>query len=343
MWGDIDDVLALAGLHALQDRGEAKILAITTSTSDKWCASYINLLDTFYGHSDIPVGLVRGGVTPPARWAGDGSPMADSAPMYTEYVSTLRKPNGTFLFPHALVDGSKAVDSVALLRKTLAAQKDGSVVMIGVGFSTNFARLIESKPDQFSSLSGLELVKRKVRLLSVMAGRFADQQYRDETVSKDRPEYNIRKDIPSARIVFRDWPTPIVVSGSEIGFTMRIKGADIGALFNYVDKHPVVVTYRYMDQTYRTKATSPDELHDHKTFDLTSVLYAIRPNGGYFSLSPAGRISLQPNGVSTFEESAQGNIRYLTVNDLQRARTLEAMTLLASQPPRKYPQKTIRK
>ena len=79
--------------------------------------------------------------------------------------------------------------------------------------------------------------------------------------------------------------------------------------------------------------TTTGTLHDHKTFDLTSVLYAIRPNDSYFSLSPAGRVSLQPNGVATFKESSGGNTRLLTVDDEQRVRTLEAMMLLVSQPP----------
>ncbi len=333
MWGDIDDMLALAGLHALQERGEAKILAITSSMADKWTASYIDALDTFYGHANIPVGLVRDGVVPPAQWSGDGVPMAAGAQMYTQYVSNLRKPDGSFVFPHRLVDGSKAENPVQLLRRTLAAQADGSVVMIGIGFSTNFARLLDSKPDRYSSLDGTELVKRKVKLLSVMAGRFADETYGGETLHKDRPEYNIRKDIPSAKRLFERWPTPIVVSGSEIGFTMRIKGSDIESKFNYVQNHPVVVTYRYMDQTYRTGATANAALHDHKTFDLTAVLYAIRPNDGYFSLSPAGRLIVGPTGLATLDESTGGNTRHLILDDAQRSRVLEAMTLLASEPP----------
>ena len=65
-------------------------------------------------------------------------------------------------------------DAVELLRKTLAGESDGAVTLIQVGFSTNLARLIESAPDRYSDLSGMDLVKKKVRLLTVMAGNFAD-------------------------------------------------------------------------------------------------------------------------------------------------------------------------
>src|SRR5580700_7824946 len=59
MWSDIDDALALAMLHALHERHEINLLAVTVSTDIKWCASYVDLIDTFYGHSQVPVGLVR--------------------------------------------------------------------------------------------------------------------------------------------------------------------------------------------------------------------------------------------------------------------------------------------
>jgi len=334
MWGDIDDAFALSILHAFQDRGEAKILAITSSTADPWTAAYIDLIDAFYGHGKIPVGLVHNGVTPPSQWPGEGAPMAAGAPMYTEYVSKLQRPDGELQFPHHLQDGRKAPEAVGLLRRTLASQADGSVVIVGIGFSTNLARLLESRPDQFSQLSGVDLVKQKVRLLSVMAGRYADEQYQGETISKDRPEYNIRKDIASAQTLFTEWPTPIVASGFEVGFTMRLKGAEVAREFGTGDSNPLGITYRYMDPTYRTATTPSGVLHDQKTFDLTSVLYAVRPNDAYFALSPAGHISVLPNGVSKFEEDAQGNAHYLTIDDAKRARTLEAMTLLASQPPR---------
>ncbi len=335
MWGDIDDALALAMLHALQDRGEARILAVTSSTDDRWCAAYVDLLDTAYGRPGIPVGLVRNGVKPLARWAGDGAPMDAGAPMYTEYVAKLRTLDGTPRFPRSLADGDDAPEAVALLRKTLAAQPDASVVVVAIGFSTNLARLLASGPDVASPLKGMDLVRRKVRLLSIMAGRFADARVGDEILLKSRPEYNIRKDIPSARALFRDWPTPIVASGAEVGFTLRMKGADIQRRFARDPDHPIPITYRYMDQTYRSATAPSGTLHDHKTFDLTSVLYAVRPDGGYFSLSGPGAITVLPDGVARFEADARGSARYLTLDDAQRARALEAMASLVGPYPLK--------
>ena len=74
---------------------------------------------------------------------------------------------------------------------------------IQVGFSTNLARLMESAPDHYSNLSGMELVRKKVRLLTVMAGNFAATNL----------EYNVMTDIPAAAKLFASWPTEIYISG----------------------------------------------------------------------------------------------------------------------------------
>jgi inosine-uridine nucleoside N-ribohydrolase len=300
MGNDVDDALALAMLHAFQARCEVKLLAITVTKDNKWAAPYVDLVDTFYGYAGIPIGTVRNGKTP------------ESNPMI-QVPSERRRPDGTFVYPHKITDGAAAPEAVSLLRKMLAAQSDGSVVMIQVGFSTNLARLLDTGSDAASPLGGRELVSRKVRLLSVMAGNFAD----------GRPEFNLAQDVPSASKLFREWPTPVVVSGFEIGNAMAFPASRIEHDFTYVHNHPVAEAYRsYMKMPY-----------DRPTWDLTSVLYAVRPNYGYFSVSPPGTISVLPDGGSRFEPSASGNHRYLLLSDEQRARTLEAMIVLASQPP----------
>ena len=52
--------------------------------------------------------------------------------------------SGRFRYPHDLRLKQPAQDATALLRATLAAQPDRSVVIAQVGFSTNLARLLES-------------------------------------------------------------------------------------------------------------------------------------------------------------------------------------------------------
>ena len=284
MGNDIDDALALAMLHALEARGEIRLRAVTVTKSNVWAARYVSAVNRFYGRGDLPVGLVRGGVTP-----DEGN-----------YVR------------RALEQGSWPYDrdfpeAGGLLRRVLSGEADGSVVIVQVGFSTNLARLINSP-------GGRELAARKVRLLVMMAGDFAG----------GGPEYNVKEDIPSARKLALEWPGQIVWSGFEVGRAIRFPARSIEHDFAWAGRHPVVDGYKlYMKFPY-----------DRETWDLTAVLHAARPEDGYFTVSEPGWVRIDERGMTRFEPDPAGRHRYLMVNDIQRARALEAMIWLASQPVR---------
>jgi inosine-uridine nucleoside N-ribohydrolase len=286
MGNDIDDALALALLHALESRGECRIIAVSITKDNPWAAPYIDLVNTFYRRPEIPIGMVKGsGVTP------EDSPMI-------RIPSERKRPDGSFVYPHKILSGAAAPDAAAVLRKALEEQSDRSVIIVQVGFSTNLARLPR------------ELVGRKVKLLVMMAGDFA----------KPNPEFNIKMDIPSAQKLLRDWPTPIVTSGFEIGNSMLYPASSI--IRDFPVNHPVA-------DAYRNYKTFP---YDRPTWDITAALYAVRPNDGYFSLSEPGTIQVDKTGVTTLLPSPAGKHRYLLMTDAQRARALEAMILLSSQP-----------
>jgi hypothetical protein len=160
-----------------------------------------------------------------------------------------------------------------------------------------------------------------------MAGKFADTIEDGKKSPKSQSEFNLRLDVTSAQKLFERWPTPIVDSGFEIGLNMLFPAKSIEDDFSYVRNHPIA-------DSYRTFTLGPYKWpHDHSTFDLTAVLYAARPDRGYFTLSKPGKITVLPDGSSKFEEIEGGKQRYLILEDSQRARTLEAMVMLASQPP----------
>jgi inosine-uridine nucleoside N-ribohydrolase len=292
MGNDVDDALALAMLHALESRGECRLIGVTITKDNPWAAPYVDLVNTFYGRAQIPVGMVKGGVTP------QNSPMI-------QVPAERRRSDGSLVYARRLASGSEAPEAVALLRRLLAAEKDASVVIVQVGFSTNLARLLEDPAD-------VELVRRKVKLLSVMAGNFAQA----------KAEFNVEKDTASARKLFDRWPGEIVVSGFEIGEAMRFPAAAIEKDFAWTADHPVAEAYRnYMKMPY-----------DRQTWDLTAALYAVRPDAGYFGLSPRGKITADDKGLTHFQADPAGQHRYLVLAEGERPRTLESMILLASQP-----------
>lgn len=302
MGNDIDDALALAMLHALESRGEAKLLAVTITKDNRWAAPYVDLVNTFYGRPDIPIGVVHNGKTP------------DSNPMI-QVPSERRRSDGSYVYPHKLTDGSQAPEAVGVLRRVLAQQPDGSVVIVQTGFSTNLARLLDSSPDSASPLSGRDLAAKKVRLLVAMAGNYVST----------KPEFNVETDIPSAHKLFAEWPTPVVVSGYEVGESMLFPASSIEHDFSYVPDHPIAEGYRLLMKMP----------YNRPTWDLTAALYAVWPDHGFFDLSPPGRISVLPDGGTKFVADPNGKQRYLIVTQAERPRTLETMILLASQPPKK--------
>jgi len=289
MGNDIDDALALALLHALETRGECRIVAVTITKDNPWAAPYIDLVNTFYHRPEIPVGMVKGsGVTP------EDSPMIRIPP-------ERKRSDGSFVYSHKMLSGADAPDAIAVLRQALSSQADHSVMIVQVGFSTNLAHLLDTSR---------ELAASKVKLLVMMAGDFA----------KRNPEFNVKMDVLSAQKLVRDWPTPIVTSGFEIGNSMLYPASSITR--DFPANHPIA-------DAYRNYKTFP---YDRPTWDITAALYAVRPNDGYFSLSEPGTIQVDKTGVTTLLPTPGGKHRYLVMNELQRARALEAMILLSSQP-----------
>ena len=176
--GDCDDVLALGMIHSLQSRGFCRLLAVTISVQHELAPPFVDAVNTFYRRGDVPIGVVgKGGVNEKS-----------------DFLSLVQEQDqGRFRYPHDVVRNQVVQDATALLRATLAAQPDRSVVIAQVGFFTNLARLLESPPDQASPLSGRELVERKVKLLSLMAGAFQPIEGNPHYL-----EYNVVKDVASA-------------------------------------------------------------------------------------------------------------------------------------------------
>ena len=303
MGNDVDDAMALAVIHALQDRGECRLLAVTVSKDNFYAAAYCDLLNHYYGRPGIPIGIVRNGPTPM-----DGR--------YVRQVCEARG-EGKLRYARSLKRPGEVEEATPLLRRTLAGQPDQSVIMIQVGFSTNLARLLDSPPDRYSPLQGRDLAARKIRLLSVVAGSFG------QPGPKDGREYNVYKDLPSARKLFDAWPTPVVVSAYEVGMAIRYPGERMRVRGGGAGLHPVREAYRLY----------VPNLPDRPTWDLTSVLYAVRPGREYFRVSVPGEVSLDPVGRTRFEPGGHGRHRHLKIDERQVRRIRELLVELVEHTP----------
>jgi inosine-uridine nucleoside N-ribohydrolase len=278
-------------------------LAVTLTKDHPLAGPFVDAVNHFYRRPDVPIAVVKNGPTP-----------EDSKflPLAT------KMDNGKPRYPHRLQSGADAPDAVTVLRQVLAKQPDRSVVIAQVGFSTNLARLLDSKGDAASPLSGPDLVKQKVRELAVMAGAFKPINGNAHYL-----EYNVIKDIPAAKILAEKWPTPIVWSGFEIGIAAAYPATSIERDYGYVEHHPLAEAYRLYNPPP----------HNRPTWDLTAVLYGVWPDRGYFDLSPAGKVTVEADGFTTFEPQADGPHRYLILPEAKQPRLVEALVQLSSQPP----------
>lgn len=277
MGNDIDDALALQMLLRYDSQGVIDLRGITVSKCNPHAVEFVDGFCRFNGKDSVPLGFAYNGVNP------------------EDFFYLLPTLNAQYN-GKPLLDVRRSVDSgipegYKALRKWLSEAKDSSVTLIATGPLTNIANLLNSAPDEFSRLDGMALVKRKVRSLHLMSGRF----------DVDVPEWNVLQDISAARLVYDRCPVPIVTSGFEVGGRIRYPHESILNDFGDPASNPLCVAYMaYMQMPY-----------DRECWDLTTVLDAIESEAGYFDHSPKGTISIDPDGVSRFVPSPDGNHVYL--------------------------------
>jgi len=286
MGNDVDDALALDMLFKYSNMGLVNLLGVSTNKDSPYSIEFLDIMKTWYGYSGLPMGKITKG----ADCENDAVNYAKSTCLYQE---DRKSP-----FKRTHKDYGTIPEAPLFYRELLAKQPDSSVVLVSTGFSSNIARLLDTPPDQFSPLTGKELVAQKVKLLSMMAGNMVDSAFK---------EYNIIKDIPATQKIFREWPTPVVVSPFEVGMSIMFPAMVIENNLAYATPNPLKIAYEsYMKMPY-----------DRPTWDLTSVLYAVEGAKNYFNVSGGGRIEVDDEGHTKFSPDENGKHAYLSVSKEQ--------------------------
>ena len=102
------------------------------------------------------------------------------------------------------------MDAIKLYRKILSQAADSSITIVTVGFFTNMANLLTSGTDEFSSLSGKDLIAKKVKVVVSMATVLVDG-------NPGWAEFNVAIDTKASQIFFSQWNTPVILSPFEVG------------------------------------------------------------------------------------------------------------------------------
>ena len=280
--GDCDDVGALALANIFHNKNFIEILGMTHTTSLNWGWNCIDIVNHYYGNDNINVG-----VTSRKNYC------VENTNRYAEkMVKTLGDEN--------LIKKSYP-NSIKLMRETLSKAENGSVTMVFIGQLANASDLLDSLGDEISLLSGVELVKEKVKEFVIMGGLFKEE---NETVmfcgNEYHSEYNIVCDIYSSKNVVKKCPVPIIFSDFKVGYQVHTGGP----LLKEDDlSHPVTFAYK-------TFQNNPRE-----SWDLLAVWYAALGCDDLFTISNKGIVSVLDDGTTIFKENEFGNHYYLRLNN----------------------------
>ena len=303
---DVEDLGALATLHALADNGEVQILSTTCSTTNNWSALCISVINNWYRRPKLPVGVLKAQVNPGStvQWPGYS---------FNKYL--------VLHFKGKFKSVAEVPDACAIMRKTLSSSTR-KVIIIVTGGSINLRYLLDSKADKFSKLNGHDLIKEKVNFITMVGGGYP----------AFKQEYNFVQDLESTRKVIINWPTPIYYCGYQLGAGIKT-GQNLNSWCNSLNL--VRIAYQKWDNFFQRRwnpGYQESPIRPHVSSDQVAVLFAVKGTGEYFKLSPAGRNYLKSNGTSEWVPYIGGKDYYVLSNASQKKIGFKIEHLMAQGP-----------
>jgi hypothetical protein len=306
----IDAVLAVAMLNGMTAKTQARRISLSVSRPSLASAQVADVVAAFY--RGRPVAGPGGGIGQ-ASEGMIGLPESKSVSGDTPQLAAIlasKAADGTPHYTSSITGLVNTAESSVLIRNLLLAQHDGNAAIVLAGPATGLVRILDLYR------SGPQIAA-KCRQLVVAAG----------ALPAGPAESSIKTDVAAARRLLSEWPTPIVMVGTEVGDALPYPAASIEKDFAWSPAHPVVEAYRaFKPMPYDAPAPA-----------LAAVLYAVQPDEGYFTLSEPGTITVLDDGRTKFVPQADGKHRYLIVDPAQKARIMTQYTSLVSAPPAARP------
>ena len=277
MGSSTDDVATSCMAYSYMRQGRAELLGIVVDRMGEQNAVFADVLNTYFGFPDIPIGLCRNGVENPQ--------------IFTDYahIAEKKRADGTPLFARTQ---TMFEDDYKVYRKILASQPDNSVTVLSIGFLTSLANLLTSSPDEYSQLDGVSLLAQKIKRIIVMGGKFDEND--------KNGEYNIQQSGRFAETFFRLLPPsiPVDYSPEVVGNALYWTKSEILQTLAQIDVHPLKQIY----------LDCPEDPYQ-RMWDPLTIIQAVEGDE-YFSWSPQGNVSLQNDYTLTFTPDESGNVRY---------------------------------
>ena len=273
-----DDLFALEIAYRLMDLGRVKLEGVIVSRVGDGYADLADLYNTYYGYPNIPIGVERDGVS--------------GSKVYIDYRSLdkLKNSDDINMFARTDKDFSDNLDGCKLYRKILSQAEDHSVKVVVLGFVSAIVHLMESQPDEFSKLSGMELIRQKVDSLYFMGTKLGEGSGLG---------YNLKFNIPLAKKFLENWPkeVPAYLSPSPVGDAIEYRPEQVLADLAYNERNPI-------RQVYEKWNCDTGQM----MWDPLCVINAVSPD--IFTYSPTGTIAVSDEGAITFTETKDGPFRY---------------------------------
>lgn len=284
MGSSTDDLFALMMLYRYMDMKRCTLLGVIVDRMGAANADAVDVMNNFYGHGDIPIGLERHGIKDPQVFI----------PYHN--VAYARDEDANLLFKQTYKAPGEYPEAYKLYRKILAEQPDHSVTIASVGFVTSLAHLLQSVPDEISPLNGVELVRAKVKDIYLMGGVFGEAV---------EPDYNFTQAIDFSLKFFELWPKELdmIFSPGEVGDPLRYPDEQVISDIWWTNSHPIKWVYEYLQCDT-----------GQKMWDPLAVINAVEGDDIY-TLSERGWVELTPKGETIFTPDPKCNCRYQLPGD----------------------------
>ena len=183
---DADDPMAIRLALCFQDMDMLEVRGIALSTTYSRSPLAVHALCKYDGYGNIPVAMDTSG---------------NGVQVHTNYVDVM------YEWPKNRDDYEQPVK----MYRRLLAESEGKVNIITLGFLQNIQNLMKSGADQYSPLTGAELIREKVDTLYVVGGS-----------DNGRPSFNFywtgEKVINAAKAVTKGFPARVVYLSSDLSY-----------------------------------------------------------------------------------------------------------------------------
>jgi|GEM_PF-524851 len=308
------DFSTISMLHEYHNKGFIELLAVMGATPDPYLTSTFSIYNQVYGNK-IPI----------AGYNPESSEVDFGEEVVTKYDEAIK------VHCHANVNKSiyekygndetlrpnDVPGIVTLYRKLLSEAEDNSIVIYAAGQLFNFPPLLKSGADQYSPLSGKELLKAKLRKVVIMGGHFPVS--RGHGHPPDGAEWNwwafASKNITKTTMnALAALGKPIVYIGFEVGIQVPVGVEMIKRLGR---EHPTTEAFYLGKGTRNTTKKTIDEVSfltsENPAFDEIGLFVAVEGGIGEFFNTVQGRVETEEYGANSWIPDEQGNESYITL------------------------------